>query len=89
MEVPVKYAKSGDVHLAYRIFGEGPRDIVLVPGTLSHAELSWERAAAKHLLERLTAFARVIVFENAARDSPTGTSPPSKPSRSALSISEQ
>ena len=63
MEVPVKYAKSGDVHLAYRIFGEGPRDIVLVPGTLSHAELSWERAAAKHLLERLTAFARVIVFD--------------------------
>ena len=63
MEVPVKYAKSGDVHLAYRVFGEGPRDIVLVPGTLSHAELSWERAAAKHLLDRLTAFARVIVFD--------------------------
>src|SRR5579862_839558 len=63
MEVPVKYAKSGDVHLAYRVFGEGLRDIILVPGTLSHAELSWERAAAKHLLDRLTAFARVIVFD--------------------------
>ena len=63
MEAPVKYAKSGDVHLAYRIFGAGPRDIVLVPGTLSHAEISWERPAAKHLLERLTAFARVIVFD--------------------------
>ena len=63
MDVPVKYAKSGDVHLAYRIFGEGPRDIVLVPGTLSHAEMSWERPPAKHLLSRLTAFARVIVFD--------------------------
>lgn len=63
MEAPVKYAKSGDVHLAYRIFGEGPRDIVLVPGTLSHAEMSWERPPAKHLLSRLTAFARVIVFD--------------------------
>jgi pimeloyl-ACP methyl ester carboxylesterase len=63
MEAPVKYAKSGDVHLAYRIFGAGPRDIVLVPGTLSHAEMSWERPPAKHLLERLTAFARVIVFD--------------------------
>ena len=63
MEAPVKYAKSGDVHLAYRVFGEGPRDIVLVPGTLSHAEISWERAAGKHLIERLTAFARVVVFD--------------------------
>jgi class 3 adenylate cyclase len=36
---------------------------VLVPGTLSHAELSWERATGKRLIERLTAFARVIVFD--------------------------
>jgi len=63
MEAPIKYAKSGDVHLAYRIFGDGPRDMVLIPGTLSHAELSWERATGKRLIERLTAFARVIVFD--------------------------
>lgn len=63
MEAPVKYAKSGDVHLAYRIFGNGPRDIVLVPGTLSHVEASWERPASRHLLNRLRAFARVIVFD--------------------------
>jgi len=64
MDAPVKYAKSPDgVHLAYRVFGDGPRDIVLVPGTLSHAEMSWERAAGKHLVDRLNAFARVIVFD--------------------------
>ncbi|HVN29889.1 MAG TPA: alpha/beta hydrolase, partial [Candidatus Binataceae bacterium] len=63
LDSPVKYAKSGDVHIAYRIFGDGPRDIVLFPGTLSHAEMSWERAAAKHLVDRLTQFARVIVFD--------------------------
>jgi class 3 adenylate cyclase len=63
LDSPVKYAKSGNVHLAYRIFGDGPRDILLVAGTLSHAELSWERAHAKHLIERLTGFARVIVFD--------------------------
>jgi len=64
MDAPVKYAKSPDgVHLAYRVFGDGPRDVVLVPGTLSHAEMSWERAAGKRLVERLTAFARVIVFD--------------------------
>jgi hypothetical protein len=45
MESPVKYAKSGDVHIAYRIFGDGPLDIVLVPGTLSHVELYWELPA--------------------------------------------
>jgi len=39
MDAPVKYAKNGNVHLAYRVFGGGPRDIVLVAGTLSHVEL--------------------------------------------------
>ena len=62
-EAPVKYAKSGDVYLAYRIFGDGPRDIVLVPGTLSHVEMLWEMPVNQHLLTRLTAFSRVIVFD--------------------------
>jgi class 3 adenylate cyclase len=63
MEAPTKYAKSGDVHIAYRIFGDGPRDIVLIPGTISHVELLWEVPSNEHLLKRLTAFARVIVFD--------------------------
>jgi class 3 adenylate cyclase len=60
---PVRYAASGDVHIAYRVFGAGPRDIVLIPGTLSHVELLWEVPSNEHLLKRLTAFARVIVFD--------------------------
>src|SRR5258705_3645729 len=63
MAAPIRYAKSGDVHIAYRTFGEGPRDIVLIPGTLSHVELLWEVPSNEHLLKRLTAFARVIVFD--------------------------
>ena len=63
MESPIKYARSGDVHIAYRIFGDGPRDIVLIPGTISHVELLWELPSHHHLLKRLTAFARVIVFD--------------------------
>src|SRR5262245_52082370 len=59
----VKYARSGDVHIAYRVFGNGPRDLVLVPGTLSHVELFWEFPVNQYLLKRLTSFARVIVFE--------------------------
>ena len=63
MESPVRYAKSGDVHIAYRIFGSGPRDIVLVPGTVSHVELFWEFPVNQYLLKRLGSFARVIVFD--------------------------
>jgi len=63
MDAPIRYARSGDVHIAYRVFGDGLRDIVLIPGTLSHAELLWEVPSNEHLLKRLTAFARVIVFD--------------------------
>jgi pimeloyl-ACP methyl ester carboxylesterase len=63
VEGPIKYARSGDVYIAYRVFGDGPRDIVLVPGTISHVELLWELPSNEHLLKRLTAFARVIAFD--------------------------
>ena len=63
MDAPIRYAKSGDVHIAYRVFGDGPRDMVLIPGTLSHVELTWERPANEYLLKRLTAFSRVVVFD--------------------------
>ncbi|MGA7872576.1 MAG: adenylate/guanylate cyclase domain-containing protein [Candidatus Binatus sp.] len=63
MDSPVQYARSGDVHIAYRVFGDGPRDIVLMPGTLSHVELYWELPANEYMLKRLTSFARVIVFD--------------------------
>jgi len=63
MEAQTKYAKSGDVHIAYRVFGDGPRDIVLVPGTISHVELFWEFPMNEYLLKRLTSFSRVIVFD--------------------------
>jgi len=63
MHASTRYAKSGDVHIAYRVFGDGPRDIVLIPGTVSHVELFWEFPANEYLVKRLTSFARVIVFD--------------------------
>ena len=63
MEAQVRYARSGDVHIAYRVCGDGPRDIVLIPGTLSHVELYWEFPPTEYLLKRLTSFARVILFD--------------------------
>jgi hypothetical protein len=49
MEPGTRYAKSGDVHIAYRVFGNAPPDIVLVPGTVSHVELYWELPANAYL----------------------------------------
>jgi pimeloyl-ACP methyl ester carboxylesterase/DNA-binding winged helix-turn-helix (wHTH) protein len=60
---PVRYARSGEIHIAYRVFGTGPRDIVMIPGTLAHLEVFWALPSYQHLLKRLTAFARVIVFD--------------------------
>lgn len=63
MDSGVKYARNDGVHIAYRVFGDGPRDIVLIPGTLSHVELYWEFPPNEYLLKRFTSFARVIVFD--------------------------
>ena len=63
MEAETRYARSGDAHIAYRVFGNGPRDVILVPGTVSHVELYWELPANEYLLRRLASFSRVIVFD--------------------------
>jgi pimeloyl-ACP methyl ester carboxylesterase len=63
MDAPVRYARSGGVYIAYRTFGDGPRDIVLVPGSVSHVELYWELPTNAYILKRLASFARVIVFD--------------------------
>jgi class 3 adenylate cyclase len=59
----VRYARSGDVHIAYRVAGEGPFDVVYVPGTTSHVELAWEVPFFRALFERIASFARLIHFD--------------------------
>jgi pimeloyl-ACP methyl ester carboxylesterase len=63
MPPETRYAKSGDVNVAYQVVGEGPLDLVLVPGFVSHLELDWEEPRSAHFLERLAAFARLIRFD--------------------------
>jgi pimeloyl-ACP methyl ester carboxylesterase len=58
-----KYARSGDVHVAYQVFGEGDLDLVLVSGFSTHVELVWEHEPAARILEGLASFARVITFD--------------------------
>jgi class 3 adenylate cyclase len=58
-----RYAKSGDVHIAYQVVGEGPIDLVLVYGWISHIEHQWEDPSLARFLERLASFSRLITFD--------------------------
>jgi class 3 adenylate cyclase len=57
------YAKSGDVNIAYQVLGDGPRDIVHVPGFVSNVEVMWEDPGMARFLQRLASFSRLIVFD--------------------------
>src|SRR5919202_693712 len=58
-----RYARSGDVHIAYQVFGEGDLDVVIVDGFISHVELSWEYEPLARVLESVASLARVITFD--------------------------
>jgi len=58
-----RYAKSGPVSIAYQVIGDGPTDLVLVPGFVSHVEVAWEEPRLARFLTRLASFARLIVFD--------------------------
>ena len=58
----VCYARNGDVSIAYQVVGDGPFDVVLVPGFVSHLELNWETFYG-WILERLARTARVVVLD--------------------------
>src|SRR5256714_15181688 len=57
------YAKSGDVNIAFQIVGEGPIDIVYVPGWVSHLEYAWEEPSLARFYRRLASFSRLILFD--------------------------
>ncbi len=63
MDSETRYARSGDLSIAYQVIGDGPRDIVLVPGFISHVEFLHEVPGYSAFLDGLAAFARVIVFD--------------------------
>ena len=58
-----RYVKSGAVHIAYQVLGDGERDIVFVPGVLSHAELAWEDPGTAEFYRRLAGLGRLILFD--------------------------
>ena len=58
-----RYAKSGEVHIAYQVFGQGRFDLVVVPGWTSHIEYAWEDPIFASFLNRLGSFCRVTWFD--------------------------
>jgi pimeloyl-ACP methyl ester carboxylesterase len=64
MRAQTKYAKAGDVHIAYQVVGDGPIDLVVVPGWVTHLEVQyWEEPSIARFFERLASFARLILFD--------------------------
>jgi len=58
-----RYAKSGDLNIAYQVVGEGQFDLIWVPGWISNVEESWEVPEYAHFLRRLASFSRLILFD--------------------------
>ena len=59
-----KYAKSGDISIAYQVMGDGPIDLVLVSaGFITHLEFAHELPGVNEFFKRLTSFARLILFD--------------------------
>lgn len=58
-----RYARSGDVGIAYQVLGEGERDLVIAFPWVSNLDLQWENPRLAHFLRRLAGFARVILFD--------------------------
>lgn len=63
MEPATRYAPSDGLSIAYRAFGEGPVDLIMVPGFISHVEYAWREPSLARFLRRLSAFTRVIAFD--------------------------
>ena len=59
----VRYARSGDVHIAYQVLGEGDVDLVFVMGWLTNLETYWELPGYRRFMQRLAGFTRLILFD--------------------------
>ena len=60
------YATSGEVQIAYQVIGNGPLDLVVVPGYISNFDHTWDEPSLVHLLSRLNSFSRLILFDKGA-----------------------
>jgi pimeloyl-ACP methyl ester carboxylesterase/class 3 adenylate cyclase len=77
VEHETRYARNGDVHIAYQVVGDGPIDLVHTAGIWSNVEIMWEWPPYARYLERLASFSRLILFDlRGIGLSDRGTEPP-------------
>jgi pimeloyl-ACP methyl ester carboxylesterase len=70
-----RYAKSGELNIAYQVLGDGPLDLVFVPGLMSHIDLVWSFPATVRFFRRLASFSRLILYDKRGQgvsDPPAG-----------------
>ncbi len=60
---PTRYAKGPEGDIAYQVVGDGPMDLVVVPGWISHIDLQWDDPLRRTYIEELASFARVILYD--------------------------
>jgi pimeloyl-ACP methyl ester carboxylesterase len=60
---PTRYARSGDLSIAYQVLGSGDVDLVVAPGFVSNLEWGWQEPGLRRYLERLASFSRLILFD--------------------------
>jgi class 3 adenylate cyclase len=72
-----RYAKSGDVNVAYQVMGEGSIDLVYVWGWISHLDFQWTNPTIESFLRRLSRFSRLIMFDKRGTglSDPVGSAP--------------
>jgi hypothetical protein len=64
MDPPLtRYTRSGDVHIAYQVLGEGFLDLVYIPAYTQHVELVWENLPQARFLRRLGSLGRLLLFD--------------------------
>lgn len=63
MNAETRYAKSGDLRIAYQILGDGPIDLLFAPGYLSHLEQNQWWPAYRAFFDRMASFSRLLVFD--------------------------
>jgi class 3 adenylate cyclase len=62
-DLSIRYARNGDVSIAYTVFGDGPIDLIFVTGFVGHLEVAMELPLARRFWERLALFSRVVLFD--------------------------
>ncbi len=63
MTPETRYTRSGSVNIAYQVVGDGPIDLVFVPGWISNIDVLWEEPTMERFLRRLASFSRLILFD--------------------------